>query len=171
MCNNNITQHRSIESIFKRIRFRTDRYQKTVIFEYNLEGLYKLQVDTIKLEEGEHPLFESYNRNGYTLLTTHYLYSIILNDKESPILQRNQLFKVSIDEIIYYKTVSEIIVEKEKRKDYTETVLKFIPCSEEIGGVLLYLNTGNEEYLFHEVLRQLVCMNNQAKILFKNENV
>ena len=84
---------------------------------------------------------------------------------------RNQLFKVSIDEIIYYKTVSEIIVEKEKRKDYTETVLKFIPCSEEIGGVLLYLNTGNEEYLFHEVLRQLVCMNNQAKILFKNENV
>ena len=171
MNDNNITQHRSIESVFNRIRFRIDRYPKTVVFVFNPEGLYKLQADTIKLEEGEYPLFESYNRNGYTLLTTHYLNSIILNDKESPILQRNQLFKVSIDEIIYYKTVSEIIVEKEKRKDYTETVLKFIPCSEEIGGVLLYLNTGNEEYLFHEVLRQLVCMNNQAKILFKNENV
>ena len=171
MSNNNITKRRSIESIFSRIKFRIDRYQKTVIFVYNPEGLYKLQVDTIKLEEGEHPLFESYNRNGYTLLTTHYLYSIILNDKESPLLQRNQIFKVSIDNIVYYKTVSEIIQEKEKRKDYSETILKFIPCTEEIGGVLVYLNTGNEEYLFHEVLRQLVCMNNQAKILFKNENV
>lgn len=171
MNNNNITQHRSIESIYKRIRFRTDRYQKTVIFDYNPDGLYKLQVDTIKLEEGEHPLFESYNRNGYTLLTTHYLNSIILNDKESPLLQRNQIFKVSIDEIIYYKTVSEIIVEKEKRKDYSETILKFIPCTEEIGGVLVYLNTGNEEYLFHEVLRQLVCMNNQVKNLLNNKNL
>lgn len=171
MNDNNITQHRSIDSIFKRIKFRTDRYQKTVIFEYNPEGLYKLQVDTIKLEEGEHPLFESYNRNGYILTTTHFLYSIILNDKESPLLQRNQIFKVSIDNIVYYKTVAEIIQEKEKRKDYSETILKFIPCTEEIGGVLVYLNTGNEEYLFHEVLRQLVCMNNQAKILFKNENV
>ena len=171
MNDNNITQHRSIDSIFKRIKFRTDRYQKTVIFEYNPEGLYKLQVDTIKLEEGEHPLLESYNRNGYILTTTHYLYSIILNDKESPLLQRNQIFKVSIDNIVYYKTVAEIIQEKEKRKDYSETILKFIQCTEEIGGVLVYLNTGNEEYLFHEVLRQLVCMNNQAKILFKNENV
>ncbi len=169
MSNNNITQHRSIESIYKRIRFRTDRYQKTVIFDYNPDGLYKLQVDTIKLEEGEHPLFESYNRNGYTLLTTHYLYSIILNDKESPLLQRNRLFKVEIENIIYYKYLSEIIEEKEKRKDYSETILKFIPCTEEIGGVLVYLNTGNEEYLFHEVLRQLVCMNNQAKILLNSK--
>jgi len=170
MSNNNITQHRSIESIFKRIKFRIDRYQKTVIFDYNLEGLYKLQVDTIKLEEGEHPLFESYNRNGYTLITTHYLYSIILNDKESPLLLKNQLFKVAIDDIVYYKYVSEIIEEKDKRKDYTETVLKFIPCIGEIGGVLLYLNIGNEEYFFHEVLRQLVCINNQAKKLL-NSNI
>ena len=171
MSNNNITKRRSIESIFSRIKFRIDRYQKTVIFVYNPEGLYKLQVDTIKLEEGEHPLFESYNRNGYTLLTTHYLYSIILNDKESPLLMKKQTFKVAIKDIVYYKYVSEIIEEKEKRKDYYETVLKLIPCIEDIGGVLLYLNIGTEEYLFHEVLRQLVCMNNQAKILFKNENV
>lgn len=87
MNDNNITQHRSIESVFNPIRFRIDRYPKTVIFDYNPEGLYKLQVDTIKLEEGEHPLFESYNRNGYTLITTHHLYSIILNDKESPLLK------------------------------------------------------------------------------------
>lgn len=169
MNNNNITHHRSIESIFKRIRFRTDRYQKTVIFDYNSEGLYNLQVDFIKLEEGEHPLFESYNRNGYTLITTHYLYSIILNDKESPLLQRNQIFKVAIEDIIYYKNATEIIVEKEKRKDYSETVLKFIPCKEDIGGVLLYLNIGTEEYLFHEVLRQLVCINNQAKKLLNSK--
>ena len=170
MSNNNITQHRSIESIFKRIKFRIDRYQKTVIFDYNLEGLYKLQVDTIKLEEGEHPLFESYNRNGYTLITTHYLYSIILNDKESPLLLKNQLFKVAIDDIVYYKYVSEIIEEKDKRKEYAETVLKFVPCIGEIGGALLYLNVGNEEYFFHEVLRQLVCINNQAKKLL-NSNI
>ena len=37
----------------------------------------------------------------------------------------------------------------------------------DIKNLSTYLNTGNEEYLFHEVLRQLVCMNNQAKILFK----
>lgn len=165
MNNKNITQNRSIESIFKRIRFRTDRYPHSRMFDYNPKGLYNLQVDTIKLEEGEHPIFESYNRNGYTLLTTHYLYSIILNDKESPLLQRNQLFKVSISDIVYYETVSEIIIEKEKRKDYTETVLKFIPCKEDIGGVLLYLNVGNEEYLFHEVLRQLVCMKSSEKII------
>ena len=171
MSNNNITQYRSTESIFKRIRFRTDRYQKTVIFEYNPEGFYNLQVDSIKLEEGEHPLFESFNRDGYTLITTHYLYSILLNDKESPLLLKNQIFKVAIEDIIYYKTISEIIEEKEKRKDYSETVLKLIPCREDIGGVLLYLNVGNEEYLFHEVLRQLVCMNNQAKKLLNNENV
>ncbi|MEA4983210.1 MAG: hypothetical protein VB066_10900 [Paludibacter sp.] len=168
---NNITQHRSVESIFKRIRFRIDRYQKTVIFEYNPEGLYNLQVDSIKLEDGEHPLFESFNRNGYTLLTTHYLYSIILNDKESPLLISNQLLKAEIHDIIYYKYISEIIEEKEKRKNYTECVLKFIPCKEEIGGVLLYLNVGNDEYLFHEVMRQLMCMNNQAKNLIKDKSV
>ena len=170
MNDNNITQHRSIESVFNRIRFRIDRYPKTVIFDYNPEGLYKLQVDTIKLEEGEYPLFESYNRNGYTLITTHQLYSIILNDKESPLLQRNRLFKVEIENIIYYKYLSEIIEEKEKRKDYTETILKFIQCTEDIGGVLLYLNIGSEEYLFHEVLRQLVCMNNHAKNLLNNNS-
>ncbi len=169
MSNNNITQYWSTESIFSRIKFRINRYQKTVIFKYNPKGLYKLQVDTIKLEEGEHPLFESFNRNGYTLLTTHYLYSIILNDKESPLLQRNQIFKVAIEDIVYYKYVSEIIAEKEKRKDYSETVLKLIPCTEDIGGVLLYLNVGTEEYLFHEVLRQLVCMNNQTKILLNSK--
>ena len=92
-----------------------------------------------------------------------------MNDKESPLLQRNRLFKVEIENIIYYKYLSEIIEEKEKRKDYSETILKFIPCTEEIGGVLVYLNTGNEEYLFHEVLRQLVCMNNQAKILLNSK--
>lgn len=170
MNDNNITQHRSIESIFKRIRFRTDRYQKTVIFDYNPDGLYKLQVDTIKLEEGEHPLFESYNRNGYTLITTHHLYSIILNDKESPLLQGNQIFKVKVEDIVYYKYISQIIEKKEKRKDYTETILTFIQCTEDIGGVLLYLNIGSEEYLFHEVLRQLVCMNNQGKNFFNSNS-
>ena len=169
MNENNITKHKSVESIYKRIRFRIDRYQKTVIFDYSPDGHYKLQVDTIKLEEGEFPLFESYNRNGYTLLTTHYLNSIILNDKESPLLKRNQVFKVSINDIVYYKYVSEIIEEKEKRKDYIETVLKFIPTNTEQGGVLLYLNVGVDEYLFHEVLRQLVCMNNQTKNLLSSK--
>ena len=101
MNNNNITQNKSIESIINRIRFRTDRYPRTVIFDYNQEGVCNLQIDTIQLEEGEHPLFEDYNRDGYTLLTTHFLYSIILNDKESPLLVKDQIFKVAINDTIY----------------------------------------------------------------------
>lgn len=162
MNNNNITQNKSIESIFNRIRFRTDRYMRTVVFDYNPEGIYNLQTDLVKLEIGEHPIFESYNRN-YTLLTTHYLYSLILDDKGSPLLVKDQLLKVKIDDIVYYKSLSDIIEEKEKRKEYTECVLKFIPTTEEKGGVLLYLNIGNDEYIFHEALRQLVSMNNFYK--------
>lgn len=162
MNENNITLHKSPESIFNRIRFRTDRYMRTVVFDYNPGGIYNLQTDLVKLEIGEHPIFESYNRN-YTLLTTHYLYSLILDDKGSPLLVKDQLLKVKIDDIVYYKSLSDIIEEKEKRKEYTECVLKFIPTTEEKGGVLLYLNIGNDEYIFHEALRQLVSMNNFYK--------
>ena len=86
-----------------------------------------------------------------------------MNDKESPLLVKDQIFKVRIEDIVYYKYLSEIIDEKEKRKDYTECVLKFIETSNEQGGVLLYLNVGVDEYLFHETLRQLVSMNNFYK--------
>ena len=99
--NNNISNHKSPESMIRRIRFRTDRYMRTVVFDYSPECDYHLQVDTIQLEEGEHPLFEDYNRDGYTLLTTHFLYSIILNDKESPLLVKDQIFKVAINDTIY----------------------------------------------------------------------
>lgn len=161
---NNITRHKSVQSIFDRIRFRTDRYPHTVIFDYSPECKYQLQIDIIKLEEGEHPIFESNNpRFGYVLLTTHYLYSIILYDSETPLLVKNQSFKVRIQDIVYYKYVSEIIEEKEKRKDYTESVLKFIPTTTDKGAVLLYINVGVDEYIFHETLRQLVAMNNFYK--------
>ena len=167
MNENNITKHKSIESIINRIRFRTDRYPRTVIFDYNQEGVYNLQIDTIQLEEGEHPLFEDYNRNGYTLLTTHYLYSIILNDKESPLLVKDQIFKVAINDIIYYKSISDIITEQYQRKNYSETLLKQIDTTTEQGAVLFYLRVGTVEFQFHEILRQLVCMNNFYKHLQK----
>lgn len=163
MNNNYMTQNKSIESIFNRIRFRINRYPRTVIFDYNPAGIYNLQIDTIQLEEGEHPLFEDYNRNGYTLLTTHYLYSIILNDKESPQLVKDQIFKVAINDIKYYKSISDIITEQYQRKNYSETVLKFIDTTTEQGAILLYLRVGTVEFQFHEALRQLVCMNNFYK--------
>ncbi len=163
MNDNNITKHKSIESIFKRVKFRMDRYMRTVVFDYSPTCEYQLQTDLVKLEIGEHPIFESYNKNGYVLLSTHYLYSIILDDKESPLLVKNQLFKVKIEDLIYYKSLSELIEEKDRRTDYTECVIKFIETSTEQGGVLLYLSVGVDEYLFHETLRQLVSMNNLHK--------
>lgn len=164
MNKNNIKRNRSIESIIKRIRFRTDRYPHTVLFDYSANGIYKLQIDSIKLEDGEHPLFEDYNVNcQYTLLTTHFLYSIILNDKESPLLVKNQLFKVRIEDIIYNKSISDIITEQYQRKEYSEVVLKFIETTTEQGGVLFYIRTGTIEFQFHEILKQLICMNNLNK--------
>jgi hypothetical protein len=163
MNNDNITRNKTIESIFKRIRFRTDRYPRTVIFDYSPESDYKFQEDFVTLEEGEHPIFESYNRNGYTLLTTHYLYSVILRDEESPLLEKNQKFKVKIEDIIYFKSLNDIITEKEKRTEYQEVILKFVETTKEDGGVLLYLRVGTEEFMFHEILRQMVSMNNFCK--------
>ena len=165
--NNNISKQKSIDSIFKRVRFRTDRYPRTVIFDYNPEGIYNLQIDTIKLEEGEHPIFEDYNRNGYTLLTSCFLYCIILNDKESPLLVKDQIFKVAINDILYYKSISDIITEQYQRKNYSEVVLKQIDTTTEQGAVLFYLRVGTVEFQFHEILRQLVCMNNFYKHLQK----
>lgn len=162
MDDNNITKNKTTESVFNRIRFRTDRYPRTVIFDYSIDGNYQLQGEFVKLEEGEYPLFESYNRNGYTLLTSHYLYSVILRDDESPLLVKNQIFKVKIEDIVYYKSLSDLLVEKEKR-EYKEEVLKFIETATDKGGVLLYLRIGVDEFMFHEILRQLVCMNNFYK--------
>ena len=161
--NNNISKQKSIDSIFKRVRFRTDRYPRTVIFDYNPEGIYNLQIDTIKLEEGEHPIFEDSNRNGYTLLTSCFLYCIILNDKESPLLVKDQIFKVRIEDVVYYKSISDIITEQYLRKNYSETVLKFNDTASEQGAILLYLRVGTVEFQFHEILRQLICMNNFYK--------
>ncbi|MDD3014281.1 MAG: hypothetical protein PHC34_11315 [Candidatus Gastranaerophilales bacterium] len=163
MNDNNITRNKTIESIFKRIRFRTDRYPRTVIFDYSPESDNKLQEDFVTLEEGEHPIFESYNRNGYTLLTTHYLYSVILRNEESPLLEKNQKFKVKIEDLIYFKSLNDIITEKEKRTEYQEIALKFIETTKEDGGILFYLRIGTEEFMFHEILRQLVSMNNFCK--------
>lgn len=163
MNDNNITKHKSIESIFGRIRFRTERYSRTVIFDYDEECKCKLQIDTIKLEQGEHPLFEDYNRNGYTLLTTHHLYSIILNDKESSLLEKDKIFKVRIEDLIYYKSISEIITEQYQRKNYSETVLRFIETSSIQGAISLYLRVGTCEFQFNEILRQMVAMNNFYK--------
>jgi hypothetical protein len=163
MNDNNITKNKPIESVFNRIRFRTDRYPRTVIFDYSIDGNYQLQGEFVKLEEGEYPLFESYNRNGYTLFTSHYLYSVILRDDESPLLVKNQIFKVKIEDIVYYKSLSNLLEEKEKRTEYKEEVLKFIETTTEKGAVLLYLRVGTDEFLFHEILKQLVCMNNFYK--------
>ena len=161
--NNNITKHKSIDSIFKRVRFRTDRYPRTIIHDYSVDGNYNIQVEKIQLEEGEHPLFKDYNRNGYILLTTHFLYSIILNDKESPLLVKDQIFKVRIEDVVYYKSISDIITEQYLRKNYSETVLKFNDTASEQGAILLYLRVGTVEFQFHEILRQLICMNNFYK--------
>ena len=163
MNDNNITKNKTTESVFNRIRFRTDRYPRTVIFDYSIDGNYQLQGEFVKLEEGEYPLFESYNRNGYTLLTSHYLYSVILRDDESPLLVKNQTFKVKIEDIVYYKSLSDLLEEKEKRPEYKEEVLKFIETTTDKGGILLYLRIGVEEFQFHEILRQLTCMNNFYK--------
>lgn len=163
MNDNNITKNKTTESVFNRIRFRTDRYPRTVIFDYSIDGNYQLQGEFVKLEEGEYPLFESYNRNGYTLLTSHYLYSIILRDDESLLLVKNQTFKVKIEDIVYYKSLSDLLEEKEKRTEYKEEILKFIETTTQEGAILLYLRTGVEEFQFHDILRQLVCMNNFYK--------
>jgi hypothetical protein len=163
MNDNNITKNKTTESVFNRIKFRTDRYPRTVIFDYSIDGNYQLQGEFVKLEDSEYPLFESYNRNGYTLLTSHYLHSVILRDDESPLLVKNQIFKVKIEDIVYYKSLSDLLEEKEKRTEYKEEVLKFIETTTEKGAVLLYLRVGTEEFLFHEILKQLVCMNNFYK--------
>lgn len=163
MNDNYITKNKTTESVFNRIRFRTDRYLKTVIFDYSVDGNYQLQGEFVKLEDGEYPLFESYNKSGYSLLTSHYLYSVILRDDISPLLIMNQIFKVKIEDIVYYKTLSDLLEEKEKRIKYKEEVLKFIETTTEEGTVLLYLRIGVEEFIFHEILRQLVCMNNYYK--------
>lgn len=163
MNDNYITKNKTTESVFNRIRFRTDRYLKTVIFDYSVDGNYQLQGEFVKLEDGEYPLFESYNKSGYSLLTSHYLYSVILRDDISPLLIMNQIFKVKIEDIVYYKTISDLLEEKEKRIKYKEEVLKFIETTTEEGTVLLYLRIGVEEFIFHEILRQLVCMNNYYK--------
>jgi hypothetical protein len=73
MNENDITKNKTSEAGLNRIRFRTYRYPRTVIFDYSMEGNYQLQGEFVKLEDGEYPLFESYNRNGYTLLTSHQL--------------------------------------------------------------------------------------------------
>lgn len=140
-----------------------------MIFDFSPKGDYQLQIDTIKLEEGEHALFEDYNRNGYTLLSTHYLYSLILNDKESPLLVKNQLFKARIEDIVYYKSLSDLLEEKEKRTEYAEVALKFIETTTEQGEVLFYVRVGTVEFQFHEILKQLVCMNNSYKFQAKNK--
>lgn len=163
MNDNNITKNKTTESVFNRIKFRTDRYPRTVIFDYSIDGNYQLQGEFVKLEEGEYPLFESYNRNGYTLFTSHYLYSVILRDDESSLLVKNQIFKVKIEDIVYYKSLSDLLEEKEQRVEYKEEVLKFIETKTQEGAVLLYLRIGVDEFMFHEILKQLVCMNNFYK--------
>ncbi len=168
MNNNNITKNKITESVFNRIRLRTDRYPRTVIFDFSPKDDYQLQGEFVQLEEGEYPLFESYNRNGYTLLSSHQLYSVILRDDESPLLLKNQIFKVKIEDIVYYKSLSDLLDEKEKRTEYKEEVLKFIETTTDKGAVLLYLRVGTEEFQFHEILKQLVCMNNFYK--FQTEN-
>lgn len=169
MNDNNITRNKTIESVFNRIRFRTDRCPRMVIFDYSKDSNYQLQGEFVKLSEGEYPLFESYNRNGYTLLTTHNLYSVILRDEESPLLVKNQIFKVRIEDIVYYKSLSDLLEEKEKRTEYKEEVLKLIETKTQVSIIPLYLRVGVEEFMFHEILKQLVCMNNFYKFQEKNK--
>ena len=161
MNENNITKHKSVQTIYDRISFRVNRYPLTIFFKYNSKEEYQLQNNIIQLEENEHPIMEDYNLNGILVLTTHYLYSIILNDKESLLLRKNQINKVAINDIIYHSSISEIIEEKERRKDYTEIVLKSIQTTQQ-QEVFYYIRT-NYEFQFHESLRQLVCMNNFYK--------
>lgn len=155
-----LTQHKTPDSIHRRVWTKCKSYSRSIIYPISNEGKYELQKSEIKLQEGEIPIFESYTFQGYLLITTSHLYSQVKEKMEDTIYNRS--YFISIENIKYTGDLSDIIRERKERTVYQEEIIKHIDT---INGdsVEVVIRTGIEEHVLHEVLTQIVWLSNKYR--------
>ena len=162
-----LTDHKTPENIHRRVWTKSKNYSRSILYPISDTGKYDLQSDVI-LEEGEIPIYESYTDNGILLITTSYVHSIISTFSKNPRSQKHEKYKVRVEDIIYNRSIYEVLEERHVRFHYQECVLKHIDT---VNGdrIPVYLLTGADENIFHEVLKQLVWLCNKYRLKDNNQ--
>ena len=111
-----------------------------------------------------------YSDKGYLLITTSYVHSIISTFCKNPRKQKYDRYKVRVEDIIYNRSIYEVIEERHNRFHYQECVLKHIDT---VNGdrIPIYILTGVDENIFHEILTQLAWLCNKYRTQDNNQQI
>ena len=164
-----LTDHKTPENIHRRVWTKSKNYSRSILYPISDTGKYDLQSDVI-LEEGEIPIYESYSDKGYLLITTSYVHSIISTFCKNPRLQKYDRYKVRVEDIIYNRSIYEVLEERHARFHYQECVLKHIDTVNNYS-IPVYVFTGVDENIFFEVLTQLFWLSNKYRNQDNNQQI
>jgi len=164
-----LTDFKTPENIHRRVFTKSKSYSRSILYKLSETGKYDLQSDVI-LEDQEIPIYESYSDKGYLLITTSYIHSIISESSKNSKLQKYDRYKVRVEDIIYSKSIYEIIEERHNRFHYQECVLKHIDT---VNGnkIPVYIETGINENLLHSVLTELFWLSNRYRSKDNNQQI
>jgi len=164
-----LTDFKTPENIHRRVFTKSKSYSRSILYPISDTGKYDLQSDVI-LEEGEIPIYESYTDNGILLITTYFVHSIISTLSKNSKLQKYDRYKVRVEDIIYNRSIYEVIEERHNRFHYQECVLKHIDT---VNGdrIPIYILTGVDENIFHEILTQLAWLCNKYRTQDNNQQI
>ena len=165
-----LTDFKTPENIHRRVFTKSKSYSRSILYPLSQTGKYDLQSGHVTLEEGEIPIYESYSDKCYLLVTSSFVHSIISASSKNPRLQIHDRYKVRVEDIIYNRSIYEVIEERHNRFHYQECVLKHIDT---VNGysIPVYVFTGVDENVFHEIISQLVWLSNKYRIKDNNQQI
>jgi len=150
------------ENIHRRVWTKSKNYSRSILYPLSPIYKYELQSGHVILEESEIPIYESYTDNGYLLITTSYVHSIISESNKNPRLQKYDRYKVRVEDIIYNRSIYEVLEERHNRFHYQECVLKHINTAQG-DKIPVYIETGINENLLHSLLTELFWLCNKYR--------
>jgi len=157
-----LSDFKTPENIHRRVWTKSKNYSRSILYPISETGSYVLQSGHVTLEEGEIPIYESYSDKCYLLVTTLFVHSIIFLLNKNPRIQKYDRYKIRVEDILYNRSIYEIIEERHNRFHYQECVLKHIDTVN-ADRIPVYVLTGVDENIFFEVLTQLVWLCNKQR--------
>ena len=165
-----LTDFKTPENIHRRVWTKSKNYSRSILYQFSETGKYDLQSGHVTLEEGEIPIYESYSDKGYLLITTSYIHSIISESSKNSKLQKYDRYKVRVEDIIYNRSIYEVLEERHNKFHYQECVLKHIETNSG-DKIPVYIETGINENLLHSVLTELFWLSNRYRSKDNNQQI
>ena len=165
-----LSDFKTPENIHRRVWTKSKNYSRSILYQLSETGKYDLQSGHVTLEEGEIPIYESYSDKCYLLVTTSFVHSIISTLSKNSKLQKYDRYKVRVEDIIYSKSIYEVIEERHNRFHYQEYVLKHIETNSG-DKIPVYIETGINENLLHSVLTELFWLSNKHRNQDNNQQI